>query len=164
MKLQLFSTGKNSGHRPIRCLQTWPTAVFPALQLTKIQSDLDLHDYCIRHPARLTTFAPAVTKLCPTAAFTMAIYWFVDCAEAPAHSDIICGQRAGEFTVKRFAADATTDAQPRTPPGRRFIDPDESGYLWRRRIIHRRGDVLMFATADVNKAFLCQLRTCFPPV
>lgn len=108
MKLQLFSAGKNSRHRPIHCLPIWPAAVFPALLLT-MSSPIWISmitAYGIR--ARLTTCVPAETAW-PTAVCTMAICWLWTVLKSRGTAISLSPAYRGVYG-ETASADATADA------------------------------------------------------
>jgi hypothetical protein len=121
MKLQLFSTGKNSRHRPIHCLPIWPAAVFPALLLT-MSSPIWISmitAYGIR--ARRTTCVPAETAW-PTAVCTMAICWLWTVLKSRGTAISLSPAYRGVYG-ETASADAATDAAAHEclPGHRRFI-------------------------------------------
>ncbi|HCI5455883.1 TPA: peptidase, partial [Enterobacter kobei] len=50
MKLQLFSTGKALPPQARPLFADLASCGFPSPAADYVESDLDLHDYCIRHP------------------------------------------------------------------------------------------------------------------
>lgn len=51
MKLQLFSTGKALPPQAHPLFADLASCGFPSPAADYVESDLDLHDYCIRHPS-----------------------------------------------------------------------------------------------------------------
>ncbi|MBO2916073.1 peptidase, partial [Enterobacter sichuanensis] len=51
MKLQLFSTGKEHPPQAHPLFADLASCGFPSPAADYVESDLDLHDYCIRHPS-----------------------------------------------------------------------------------------------------------------
>jgi SOS-response transcriptional repressor LexA len=51
MKLQLFSTGKELPPQAHPLFADLASCGFPSPAADYVESDLDLHDYCIRHPS-----------------------------------------------------------------------------------------------------------------
>ncbi|MEB2940487.1 peptidase, partial [Klebsiella variicola] len=51
MKLQFFSTGKEIPPQAHPLFADLASCGFPSPAADYVESDLDLHDYCIRHPS-----------------------------------------------------------------------------------------------------------------
>ncbi|STU34782.1 Protein impA [Klebsiella pneumoniae] len=125
MKLQLFSTGKELPPQAHPLFADLASCGFPSPAADYVESDLDLHDYCIRHPSARTTCVPAETAW-PTAVCTMANLLVVDSAEKPRHGDIVVASVQGEFTVKRLLLTPRLTLQPMNASWSPiYPDPDE---------------------------------------
>ncbi len=96
MKLQLFSTGKELPPQAHPLFADPPAAVFPALQLTTSSLDLDLHDYCIRHPSA-TYYLRASGDSMSDGSLYNGDLLVVDCAEKPRHGDIVVASVQGSL-------------------------------------------------------------------
>ena len=82
MKLQLFSTGKELPPQAHPLFADLASCGFPSPAADYVESDLDLHDYCIRHPSA-TYYLRASGDSMAEAAFTMAICWLWTVPRSP---------------------------------------------------------------------------------
>jgi DNA polymerase V len=110
MKLQLFSTGKELPPQAHPLFADLASCGFPSPAADYVESDLDLHDYCIRHPSA-TYYLRASGDSMADGSCTMAICWLWTVLKSPARR-YRCGQRAGEFTVKRLLLTPRLTLQP----------------------------------------------------
>jgi DNA polymerase V len=110
MKLQLFSTGKELPPQAHPLFADLASCGFPSPAADYVESDLDLHDYCIRHPS-----ATYYLRASGDSIRRQPVQWRSAgcglCREAPAWR-YCCGQRAGEFTVKRLLLTPRLTLQP----------------------------------------------------
>lgn len=76
-----------------------------------VESDLDLHDYCIRHPSA-TYYLRASGDSMSDGSLYNGDLLVVDSAEKPQHGDIVVASVQGEFTVKRLLLTPRLTLQP----------------------------------------------------
>jgi hypothetical protein len=163
MKLQLFSTGKELPPQAHPLFADLASCGFPSPAADYVESDLDLHDYCIRHPSATYYLRASGDSMADGSLYNGDLL-VVDSAEKPRHGDIVVASVQGSLRLNG-SADATTDAAAHE---RRLVAdlsrPGRSGYLWRRHAHHPppEGDVLMFALADVN-SFYASCERVFRP-
>ncbi len=108
MKLQLFSTGKELPPQAHPLFADLASCGFPSPAADYVESDLDLHDYCIRHPERDVLPACQRETAWPTVC-TMAICWLWTVLKSRGTAISLspaCGGVYGETA----SADAATDA------------------------------------------------------
>ena len=74
MKLQLFSTGKELPPQAHPLFADLASCGFPSPAADYVESDLDLHDYCIRHPSA-TYYLRASGDSMADGSLYMAICW-----------------------------------------------------------------------------------------
>ncbi|UNB79980.1 translesion error-prone DNA polymerase V autoproteolytic subunit [Klebsiella pneumoniae] len=82
-------------------MQTWPAAGFPSPAADYVESDLDLHDYCIRHPSATYHLRASGDSMADGSLYN-GDPLVADSAEQPRHGDIVVASVQGEFTVKRL--------------------------------------------------------------
>lgn len=98
---------------------------FPSPAADYVESDLDLHDYCIRHPSA-TYYLRASGDSMSDGSLYNGDLLVVDSAEKPRHGDIVVASVQGEFTVKRLLLTPRLTLQPMNaawPPI--YPDPDD---------------------------------------
>lgn len=76
-------------------------AGFPSPAADYVERQLDLNEYCIRHPAA-TFFVRASGKSMSDIGLKDGDLMVVDKAETPCHGDIVIAAVDGEFTVKQL--------------------------------------------------------------
>lgn len=76
-------------------------AGFPSPAADYVERELDLNEYCIRHPAA-TFFVRASGKSMSDIGLKHGDLMVVDRAESPCHGDIVIAAIDGEFTVKQL--------------------------------------------------------------
>lgn len=76
-------------------------AGFPSPASDYAERDLDLNEYCIRHPAA-TFFVRAIGDSMTDIGLHSGDLMVVDKSETPRHGDIVIAEIDGEFTVKRL--------------------------------------------------------------
>lgn len=76
-------------------------AGFPSPAADYTEDELDLNDYCIRHPAS-TFFVRAIGDSMKDIGLQSGDLMVVDKAEKPQQGDIVIAETDGEFTVKRL--------------------------------------------------------------
>ncbi|CAK9885079.1 MAG: Protein UmuD [Candidatus Erwinia impunctatus] len=87
---------------PLLPLFTEPCqAGFPSPAQDYIEAELNLNDYCIRHPAA-TFFVRARGESMIELGLHSGDLMVVDKSEQPCHGDIVIAEINGEFTVKRL--------------------------------------------------------------
>uniref|UniRef100_UPI002A80FDD7 translesion error-prone DNA polymerase V autoproteolytic subunit n=1 Tax=Enterobacter roggenkampii TaxID=1812935 RepID=UPI002A80FDD7 len=101
MKLQLFSTGKELPPQAHPLFADLASCGFPSPAADYVESDLDLHDYCIRHPSATYYIRASGDSMADGSLYNGDLL-VVDCAEKPRHGDIVVASVQGEFTVKRL--------------------------------------------------------------
>ncbi|HBX3959760.1 translesion error-prone DNA polymerase V autoproteolytic subunit, partial [Klebsiella pneumoniae] len=111
MKLQLFSTGKELPPQAHPLFADLASCGFPSPAADYVESDLDLHDYCIRHPSA-TYYLRASGDSMSDGSLYNGDLLVVDCAEKPRHGDIVVASVQGEFTVKRLLLTPRLTLQP----------------------------------------------------
>lgn len=74
MKLQLFSTGKELPPQAHPLFADLASCGFPSPAADYVEADLDLHDYCIRHPSA-TYYLRASGNSMADGSLLMAICW-----------------------------------------------------------------------------------------
>jgi DNA polymerase V len=82
MKLQLFSTGKELPPQAHPLFADLASCGFPSPAADYVESDLDLHDYCIRHPSA-TYYLRASGDSMSDGSLYNGDLLVVDCAESP---------------------------------------------------------------------------------
>jgi DNA polymerase V len=126
-------------------------------------SELDLNDYCIRHPSA-TYFVRAQGNSMQDVGMRDGDLLVVDRSLRPQHRDIVIAEVDGGFTVKQLQ---TTPRLALLPMNNAYSpiypDPDELTIFgvvthW----VHRAGESVMYALADVN-SFYCSVEKCFRP-
>nr|WP_310615758.1 translesion error-prone DNA polymerase V autoproteolytic subunit [Pantoea cypripedii] len=76
-------------------------AGFPSPAADYVERELDLNEYCIRHPAA-TFFVRASGQSMTDIGLRDGDLMVVDRAETPCHGDIVIAAIDGEFTVKQL--------------------------------------------------------------
>lgn len=76
-------------------------AGFPSPAADYVEQELDLNDYCIRHPAA-TFFVRASGKSMSDIGLKDGDLMVVDRSETPCHGDIVIAAVDGDFTVKKL--------------------------------------------------------------
>ncbi|MDX4109840.1 translesion error-prone DNA polymerase V autoproteolytic subunit, partial [Klebsiella pneumoniae] len=84
---------------------------FPSPAADYVESDLDLHDYCIRHPSATYYLRASGDSMADGSLYNGDLL-VVDCAEKPRHGDIVVASVQGEFTVKRLLLTPRLTLQP----------------------------------------------------
>ncbi|ENN1020783.1 translesion error-prone DNA polymerase V autoproteolytic subunit [Salmonella enterica] len=100
-------------------------AGFPSPAQDYIEAQLDLNDFCIRHPSA-TYFVRAQGESMVEAGILSGDLLVVDRALTPAHGDTVIAAINGEFTVKRLCTHPQLCLQPMNSAySPIFVDPDE---------------------------------------
>ncbi|HBQ5059077.1 translesion error-prone DNA polymerase V autoproteolytic subunit, partial [Klebsiella pneumoniae] len=90
-----------------------------------VESDLDLHDYCIRHPSATYYLRASGDSMADGSLYNGDLL-VVDSAEKPRHGDIVVASMQGEFTVKRLLLTPRLTLQPMNASWSPiYPDPDE---------------------------------------
>jgi len=76
-------------------------AGFPSPAVDYIERELDLNEYCIRHPSA-TFFVRASGHSMSDIGLKDGALMIVDRPETPAHGDVVIAEIDGEFTVKKL--------------------------------------------------------------
>ncbi|MEN4600746.1 translesion error-prone DNA polymerase V autoproteolytic subunit [Pantoea agglomerans] len=76
-------------------------AGFPSPAADYVERELDLNEYCIRHPSA-TFFVRASGHSMSDIGLRDGALMIVDRAETPGHGDIVIAEIEGEFTVKQL--------------------------------------------------------------
>jgi DNA polymerase V len=108
MKLQLFSTGKELPPQAHPLFADLASCGFPSPAADYVESDLDLHDYCIRHPSATYYLRASGDSMADGSLYNGDLL-VVDSAEKPRHGDIVVASVQGSLRLNGFA-DAATDA------------------------------------------------------
>ncbi|HCN98181.1 MAG TPA: peptidase [Leclercia sp.] len=111
MKLQLLRPGKEIPPQTHPFFSDLASCGFPSPAQDYVESDLDLHDYCIRHPSATYYLRASGDSMSDGSLFNGDLL-VVDCAEKPQHSDIVVASLQGEFTVKRLLLKPRLILQP----------------------------------------------------
>lgn len=82
MKLQLFSTGKELPPQAHPLFADLASCGFPSPAADYVESDLDLHDYCIRHPSATYYLRASGDSMADGSLYNGDLL-VVDCAEKP---------------------------------------------------------------------------------
>lgn len=99
-------------------------AGFPSPAGDYVEAELDLNEYCIRHPAA-TYFVRATGQSMTDIGLYSGDLMVVDKAERPRHGDIVIAETDGEFTVKRLLLSPRLALQPMNPAfPTLYPDPD----------------------------------------
>ena len=101
MKLQLFSTGKELPPQAHPLFADLASCGFPSPAADYVESDLDLHDYCIRHPSATYYLRASGDSMADGSLYNGDLL-VVDSAEKPRHGDIVVAIIDDGATVKRF--------------------------------------------------------------
>ena len=101
MKLQLFSTGKELPPQAHPLFADLASCGFPSPAADYVESDLDLHDYCIRHPSA-TYYLRASGDSMAEAAFTMAICWLWTVPRSPGTAILLWPACRGSLRLNGF--------------------------------------------------------------
>ncbi|MCG7783232.1 translesion error-prone DNA polymerase V autoproteolytic subunit [Lelliottia amnigena] len=125
MKLQLFSPGKDIPPQTHPLFSDLASCGFPSPAQDYVTADLDLHEYCIRHPSA-TYYLRASGDSMSDGSLYNGDLLVVDSAEKPQHGDIVVASLQGEFTVKRLLLRPELVLQPMNPAWSPiYPDPDE---------------------------------------
>lgn len=125
MKLQLFSTGKEHPTQAHPLFADLASCGFPSPAADYVESDLDLHDYCIRHPSATYYLRASGDSMADGSLYNGDLL-VVDSAEKPRHGDIVVASVQGEFTVKRLLLTPRLTLQPMNASwSPTYPDPDE---------------------------------------
>lgn len=89
-------------------------AGFPSPAQDYVESELDLNEYCIRHPAA-TYFIRAVGNSMNDLGLQDGDLLVVDKSVEAQHGDIVIAEIEGEFTVKRLLLHPRPALQPMNP-------------------------------------------------
>ncbi len=108
MKLQLFSTGKELPPQAHPLFADLASCGFPSPAADYVESDLDLHDYCIRHPSATYYLRASGDSMADGSLYNGDLL-VVDSAEKPRHGDIVVASMQGVYG-ETASADAATDA------------------------------------------------------
>jgi DNA polymerase V len=111
MKLQLFSPGTDTPPQTHPFFADLASCGFPSPAGDYIQSDLDLHEYCIRHPSATYYLRASGDSMADGSLYNGDLL-VVDSAEKPRHGDIVVASVQGEFTVKRLLLTPRLTLQP----------------------------------------------------
>lgn len=109
MKLQLFSTGKELPPQAHPLFADLASCGFPSPAADYVESDLDLHDYCIRHPSATYYLRASGDSMADGSLYNGDLL-VVDSAEKAAARRYRCRQHAGGVYGETASADAATDA------------------------------------------------------
>lgn len=101
MKLQLFSTGKALLPQARPLFADLASCGFPSPTADYVESGLDLHDYCIRHPSATYYLRASGDSMSDGSLYNVDLQ-VVDSAEKPRNGDIVVASVQGGFTVKRL--------------------------------------------------------------
>lgn len=125
MKLQLFIPGKNIPPQTHPLFSDMASCGWPSPAADYVESDLDLHDYCIRHPGSTYYLRASGDSMMDGSLYNGDLL-VVDSAEKPQHGDIVVACLQGEFTVKRLLLKPRLVLQPMNPAWSPiYPDPDE---------------------------------------
>lgn len=125
MKLQLFNPGKDIPPQTHPLYSDLTSCGFPSPAQDYVTADLDLHEYCIRHPSA-TYYLRASGDSMSDGSLYNGDLLVVDSAEKPQHGDIVVASLQGEFTVKRLLLRPKLILQPMNPAWSPiYPDPDE---------------------------------------
>lgn len=125
MKLQLFSPEKDIPPQTHPLFSDLASCGFPSPAQDYVTADLDLHEYCIRHPSA-TYYLRASGDSMSDGSLYNGDLLVVDSAEKPQHGDIVVASLQGEFTVKRLLLRPKLILQPMNPAWSPiYPDPDE---------------------------------------
>jgi len=111
---------------------------FPSPAQDYIAADLDLHDYCVRHPSATYYLRVSGDSISDGSLYNGDLL-VVDSAERPHHGDIVVASVQGEFTVKRLLLTPRLTLQPLNPSWSPiYPDPDDLDIFGVvKHIIHR---------------------------
>lgn len=100
-------------------------AGFPSPAQDYVERNLDLNEYCIRHPSA-TYFVRASGESMTEGGIGDGDLLVVDRDETAAHGDIVIAAVAGEFTVKRLCLRPRLALEPMNPAFQTlYPDPEE---------------------------------------
>ena len=125
MKLQLLRPGTDTPPQSYPLFSDLASCGFPSPAQDYVESDLDLHDYCIRHPSATYYLRASGDSMSDGSLFNGDLL-VVDSAEKPQHGDIVVASLQGEFTVKRLLLRPRLVLQPMNSAWAPiYPDPDE---------------------------------------
>lgn len=125
MKLQLLRPGTDTPLQSYPLFSDLASCGFPSPAQDYVESDLDLHDYCIRHPSATYYLRASGDSMSDGSLFNGDLL-VVDSAEKPQHGDIVVASLQGEFTVKRLLLRPRLVLQPMNSAWAPiYPDPDE---------------------------------------
>ena len=125
MKLQLLRPGTDTPPQSYPLFSDLASCGFPGPAQDYVESDLDLHDYCIRHPSATYYLRASGDSMSDGSLFNGDLL-VVDSAEKPQHGDIVVASLQGEFTVKRLLLRPRLVLQPMNSAWAPiYPDPDE---------------------------------------
>lgn len=125
MKLQLLRPGTDTPPQSYPLFSDLASCGFPSPAQDYVESDLDLHDYCIRHPSATYYLRASGDSMSDGSLFNGDLL-VVDSAEKPQHGDIVVASLQGEFTVKRLLLRPRLVLQPMNSAWSPiYPDPDE---------------------------------------
>lgn len=125
MKLQLFVPGQDIQPQSHPLYADLASCGWPSPAADYVEADLDLHEYCIRHPSATYYLRASGDSMADGSLFNGDLL-VVDSAEKPQHGDIVVASIQGEFTVKRLLLRPQLMLQPMNPAwSPLYPDPDE---------------------------------------
>ncbi|UAN48770.1 translesion error-prone DNA polymerase V autoproteolytic subunit (plasmid) [Serratia sp. JSRIV001] len=125
MTIEIFKYSPGTAPLALPLFADSCAAGFPSPAQDYIEAQLDLNEFCIRHPSA-TYFVRAEGESMVEAGILSGDLLIVDKAVKPTHGDIVIAAVAGEFTVKRLCTTPRLCLQPMNPAySPIFVDPDE---------------------------------------
>lgn len=101
------------------------SAGFPSPAQDYVESELNLHQYCVRHPAA-TFFLRASGNSMTSVGMNDGDLLVIDRAVTPEHGDTIVATADGEFIVRQLQLRPRLALRSLIPPHQAmYIDPDE---------------------------------------
>lgn len=104
----------NPDRQPIPLFLEGCAAGFPSPAADYVSEELDLNEYCVRHPAA-TYYVRAHGNSMNDVGMRDGDLLVVDRAERPKHGDIVIAEVEGGFTVKKLLTSPRLTLQPMNP-------------------------------------------------
>lgn len=114
MSLSVISPATDPTRLPVPLMAGLAPCGFPSPATDYVEAELDLNEYCIRHPSA-TYFVRASGSSMQDIGIHDGDLLVVDRAVRADHGDVVIAETEGEFTVKRLLLRPRLALQPMNP-------------------------------------------------